>query len=79
MGQAGLLDLTDDRQDVVHLGRTTGEGPDNSIEPLYKFTRRALLLASDEVQCALRAKQGAINVLRLLDPVRQQQDCVSVL
>ena len=49
------------------------------IEPLYKLTRRALLLASDEVQRALRAKHGAINVLRLRDPVRQQQDCVSVL
>jgi hypothetical protein len=77
--QAGPLDLTDERHDVVHLGRTTGEGPDSSIEPLYKFTRRALLLASDEVQRALGAKHGAIDVLRLLDPVRQQQDRVSVL
>ena len=47
--RAGLLDLTDDRQDVVHLGRTTGEGPDSSIEPLDKCTRRALLPASDEI------------------------------
>ena len=77
--QARLLDLTDDRQHVVFLGRNAGEGAGSPVEPVYKLASRALLPASDEVQRALGAKHGFVNVRRLLDPVRQQQDCVSVL
>ena len=79
MDHARLVDLTDDRHYVVRLGHIAGEGACSPVEPLYKLAGGALLLSSDKVQRALGAKHGAINVRRFRDPVRQQQDCVSVL
>ena len=77
--RARLFDLTDDRHNVVHLGRTAGEGAGSPVEPLYKLARGAPLLAPDEIQRAFGAKHGVIDVRRLRDSVRQQQDCVSAL
>ena len=61
--QARLLDLADQRHNVVHLGCFAGEGVNSPVKPVHKLARGAPLSASDEIQCAFGAKHHGFRLM----------------
>jgi len=54
--QAALLDLTDNRRDVVDLRRAVGKRAGSQVKPPHKLGRGTLPPGSEEIQCAIGTK-----------------------